>query len=537
MNEENIFTPSSKDNVHIIHEGTPGRSRSPFTSPICHPKWPENLHTLGTQIYSISDHSLCLPPRKKRTDKLLRFNSHFESGNLESAFHIERDIYRLNLEYDKNRSGSCQWFYFEIKNTHKDAIYQFYITGFHKNKDVLNSGSKVFMYSQKAYQSTGAGWTRSGYNYAYAVTCNRSTLQFQIRFSYDADTVYLSYSLPYTYSHLLKNIFNWSKKSSGIFSSETLCQTVGGRDCPLITITSPLVSNDKKKIIFITGRVHPGESNSSYVVHGFIDFLLMPSAQARYLLERYIFKIIPMINIDGVIEGFYRCSLSGYDLNRVWSAPDSVLHPVIFHAKNFMEFHQNSIELYIDFHGHSRLHGTFAYGCPNDDDSNLKNKEKILPRIITMLSDAFTWQRCEFSYPNSRKSSGRIVARKEFGIVQSFTIETSFGGITQGPLSGLLNDEKIWKGIGSKVVEAIYHFFNQSTGMRKFAEKELQNGLDPQKNEFSTLQWQREMKKEFELRIISQNRNKTNQLALPFTKGSANSKSNRPKNQPHFRFL
>lgn len=34
-----------------------------------------------------------------------------------------------------------------------------------------------------------------------------------------------------------------------------------------------------------------------------------------------------MLNPDGVINGNYRASLSGYDLNRVWKNPDSTLHP------------------------------------------------------------------------------------------------------------------------------------------------------------------------------------------------------------------
>ena len=34
------------------------------------------------------------------------------------------------------------------------------------------------------------------------------------------------------------------------------------------------------------------------------------------LRAKFVFKIIPMLNPDGVIVGNYRCSLSGLDLNR-----------------------------------------------------------------------------------------------------------------------------------------------------------------------------------------------------------------------------
>jgi murein tripeptide amidase MpaA len=37
-----------------------------------------------------------------------------------------------------------------------------------------------------------------------------------------------------------------------------------------------------------------------------------------YLLEKFEFYIIPMLNVDGVINGNYRCSLASCDLNRKW---------------------------------------------------------------------------------------------------------------------------------------------------------------------------------------------------------------------------
>jgi len=49
-----------------------------------------------------------------------------------------------------------------------------------------------------------------------------------------------------------------------------------------------------------------------------MDFLVSP--EAEYLRKKIIFKIIPMVNPDGVVFGNYRTSLSGKDLNRKFKA-------------------------------------------------------------------------------------------------------------------------------------------------------------------------------------------------------------------------
>jgi murein tripeptide amidase MpaA len=80
------------------------------------------------------------------------------------------------------------------------------------------------------------------------------------------------------------------------------------------------------------------------------------SAKAKYLLKNFVFKIIPMLNPDGVIVGNYRCNLNGYDLNRHWNFREPIRKavPEIEAAVNMIEnvLKTRKIAFFCDIHGH-----------------------------------------------------------------------------------------------------------------------------------------------------------------------------------------
>ena len=457
---------SIKDFCYIYHKGLPSTQHSGFAKVINEEKFPEGIWKGGTQVYDVLKPELCLPPPKDQTDIILRFDSHFESGNLAKVFYLGNYTYHCILEYDRNPSKSCQWFYFQIKNARKERNYKFYITGFHKSKGLYTSGAKIFWYSSMRAKQENISWTRGGDNYSYGflpgqkTRKKRSTVSFEIDFPYNNDVLYMCYALPYTYSDLLHDIELWKSKCDCL-KSEILCETSGGREIPYLTVTDEKsdIEEQKKPYIFITARIHPGESNASFLMRGFMNFLLSDTKEADFIRKNYITRIVPMLNIDGVIEGFYRVSLSGNDLNRMWSCPDAILHPDILNTKKLFAklAEEREVKMYLDFHGHSRLHGTFAFGCPNDG-TDIEDCEKIYPRILSYLCDAFSWQHCVFSYPEDRKNAGRLVVRTEMNVVQSFTVETSFGGVLAGPRAGILYDQVIWEELGSECCHALYMF-------------------------------------------------------------------------------
>ena len=49
--------------------------------------------------------------------------------------------------------------------------------------------------------------------------------------------------------------------------------------------------------------MHPGEVQSSFALEGLVEFLLGDSEEANSIRSRFIVYVVPMLNIDGVING------------------------------------------------------------------------------------------------------------------------------------------------------------------------------------------------------------------------------------------
>ena len=66
----------------------------------------------------------------------------------------------------------------------------------------------------------------------------------------------------------------------------------------LITITNPGTDeeNSNKKGVVLTARVHPGETNSSWMMKGFLDFLMGNSPDAKVNYEKNILSSLILRN-------------------------------------------------------------------------------------------------------------------------------------------------------------------------------------------------------------------------------------------------
>uniref|UniRef100_A0A673HDW9 Cytosolic carboxypeptidase 1 n=1 Tax=Sinocyclocheilus rhinocerous TaxID=307959 RepID=A0A673HDW9_9TELE len=406
----------------------------------------------------------------------LKFNSKFESGNLRKAVQVRKFEYDLILNSDINSNHYHQWFYFEVGNMRPGVRYRFNIINCEKSNSQFNYGMQVLMYSVQDAINGSPHWVRTGSDICYYKNhFSRSsiaaggqkgksyfTLTFTVTFQHKDDVCYFAYHYPYTYSMLKMHLQKLSalRTAQIYYRQDDLCETLGGNSCPLLTITAmpESSSNDhisqfkSRPVVFLSARVHPGETNSSWVMKGTLEFLMSCSPQAQSLRESYIFKIIPMLNPDGVINGNHRCSLSGEDLNRQWQSPNAELHPTIYHAKSLLQYLRATGRtplVFCDYHGHSRKKNVFMYGCSiketvwqtNVNTSTCELHEDLgyrtLPKLLSQMAPVFSLSSCSFVVERSKEATARVVVWREIGVQRSYTMESTLCGCDQGKYKGL----------------------------------------------------------------------------------------------------
>jgi hypothetical protein len=151
----------------------------------------------------------------------------------------------------------------------------------------------------------------------------------------ETDTMYFAHVKPYTYGELRV----WMSRHPPPFCSSALCRSQGEGDVAMISWEADdhcflnfmdlgnaprSLSAYLKPLLVSVARHYPGESVASYTIEGFMDKRFGESANGNRFRHHFSFVIIPMINVDGVIYGHSRPSLTGYNMNRSWVSPEVI---------------------------------------------------------------------------------------------------------------------------------------------------------------------------------------------------------------------
>lgn len=405
--------------------------------------------------------------------ELLEFSSCFESSNLQHAVYNKEDAsYDLVLENDVHTRGHTQWFYFAVRNGRPGQTVRMRIVNMSKAKSLYRVGMRPLAWSETraaeeaAHAALAGGevaapfsrlwagqasrlWEPVGENVRYHQTAPREelrgfafhgyTLAFDFTFSQGragssrGDIVFFAMCMPFTYSMLQLSLRALAQDPSAgpLCKFRCLCGTLGDVRCDLLEISNWAISKVHKKAVVISARVHPGESNASWIVHGLIGFLLSGGPEAQVLRDRFIWQIVPMLNPDGVVCGNYRCGLCGVDLNRQWRRPSEALHGTVYMLKRLVARAKRKLGLclYIDLHGHSRKLGLFTYACGQFAENDYRRfTVRMYPKLLSLLTPEFELSNCRWRIGKGKRGTGRVVVAKDLGLTETYTIEASFFG-------------------------------------------------------------------------------------------------------------
>lgn len=385
----------------------------------------------------------------------IEFSSDFDSGNICKVEQSEENSYQLWTGPDAMGTpgeNTCRtWFYFKASTT-PGLSYKFTIMN-------LNSQSKLYKDGMKpVYSSDQENWKFVESQIDYAT--NNGNFEVTWNFSFTDSITFFAFSFPWSLeqnSKLLTDLEAICEENSIFFYKENLVNSLEGRPCDLITVTSKDGMEDKrekkisglfpdnkercfkfnnKKVIFVSSRVHPGEVPSSHVMNGFLKFIVSQDPRAESLRRSFVFKIIPILNPDGVFRGFYRTDTKGQNLNRFYTSPLPQDHPTIFGSKELFTYYQELYEvfLYVDLHGHAAKKGCFVYGNYLDFKDQIETC--LFAKLMTLNCPNFDLQACNFTESNmrakdkrdglSKEGSGRVAFFKQTGIIRCYTLECNY---------------------------------------------------------------------------------------------------------------
>ncbi|MEP7364833.1 MAG: M14 family zinc carboxypeptidase, partial [Acidobacteriota bacterium] len=132
-----------------------------------------------------------------------------------------------------------------------------------------------------------------------------------------APHVWIAHQVPYTSAHVSALAKDAAKERS--FRTETIGSSVEGRPLYLWTIHDAAgAAQGAKPVVWLMFRQHAWESGSSFAGEGLVRWLLGPGGDAQAARQKFVWKILPTADPDGLAHGGARFNRNGYDLNRNW---------------------------------------------------------------------------------------------------------------------------------------------------------------------------------------------------------------------------
>lgn len=252
----------------------------------------------------------------------LRVSTNFEGGSarVESIDQAER-LVRFSPAGDPAFGWPC-WWYLQVEGLPKGERLRLEVAASNSPVAIgLRAGKRLepnwAMPERAAYSTDGHTWKQ---------TEPGSLVGERMRYEVigDGGPVWIAWGPPFT-PRDTDALIARAEKSSRYAHAFDLARTRGGRIVRGLRVSEAV--SPSAAGIWINARQHAWESGSSWVVRGFVEWLLSADADARWLRRHAEVFIVPIIDVDNVATGNGGKEAAPHDHNRDWT--DQPLYPEI----------------------------------------------------------------------------------------------------------------------------------------------------------------------------------------------------------------
>ncbi|XP_076315818.1 cytosolic carboxypeptidase-like protein 5 [Tachypleus tridentatus] len=276
-------------------------------------------------------------------------------------------------------NGNRTWFYFGVQGGLPGVTVCINVMNLNRQNKLFSQGMAP-VYRVIPGKAT---WQRIPNKPSYSVKEGNFVLTFLHKLpSHSTATTYFAFTFPFSYNECQEMLTQLDKQfGSGLYLDpsdpsssidniyycrEVLCYSLDGHKVELVTVTSlkgmleeredrlPYLfphqtiprchKFQNKKIVFISSRVHPGETPSSFVLRGFLHFILATEdPRPVFLRDNFVFKLIPILNPDGVVRGHYRMDVRGVNLNRKYLTANLEDHPAVYSTCHLLLYYHSKM--------------------------------------------------------------------------------------------------------------------------------------------------------------------------------------------------
>lgn len=204
------------------------------------------------------------------------------------------------------------------------------------------------------------------------------------------DQVYIAYQYPYSNEHLGSYIERI--RCSPYVVIEVAGHSTEGRPIRQISITDR-GSSSPKKTVWLMGLQHSAETGAGWGLEGLADYLLSDNPIARQARRLFLFKIIPIVNVDSVAEGRGRLHSTNRNLNREWER-DAPVAEVASIRKTMDDWiaQGGSIDIIMDVHGFSATCDRHWIAVVLPDRSYPERQAVEYRRLLEALHKHIPWK-------------------------------------------------------------------------------------------------------------------------------------------------